>query len=111
MHWGVLPECKNILSVFAWMEWPAKCGLYLLFDEALKLIGSGPDAPDLMEQRKTDQLKLGQRDYSLIEALLEEEAHLLLSDRGRSVRIWAEKQDNEVLVKLCELAGIGSQPG
>jgi ankyrin repeat protein len=105
-HWGGLPEREAILGDFILQQWAGKCGVDLLFDEALKLIGSGPDAPDLLEQRKADQFKLGQRDYSLIEALLKEKAHELLPDRGQSLPIRAETQDNKVLAKLCELAGI-----
>jgi hypothetical protein len=78
----------------------------ILFKEGLKLVGTGADSYAQMEQRKTEPHKPGQSDYSLIETLLKLKGHLLLEDKGRGIRAFAEENGNEILGSLCKQAGI-----
>jgi Ankyrin repeat len=76
----------------------------VLFDAALKRVGSEPDSYDLLEC--CTAADLGKRDYSLIQELLKHKAHHFLHDYGGEVFVWALYHKNDILLDLCTKAGI-----
>jgi hypothetical protein len=76
----------------------------VLFDEALKRIGSEPDSYNLLEVCTADQI--GRRDYSLFQALLKCQAHDHLDIEDQELLLLA-LANNEIAIDLCRKAGVG----
>jgi hypothetical protein len=86
--------------------YPFKRCINVLFEEGLKLVGSGADSDD-----SERPLKSGERDYTLIWRLLGEGGHELLEDQGLSVRAFAKEQQNDFLLGLCYSGDVPHEVG
>ena len=73
------------------------------FEEALKLVGAGPDCVDAKKIRDQEQFRLGgppRRDYAFIQAM-RQIASLDHLAKWNEIRDWALEQKNEILVAIC----------
>jgi hypothetical protein len=86
--------------------YPFKRCINVLFEEGLKLVGSGADSYD-----SERPLKTGERDYTLIWRLLSKGGHKLLQDQGISVRAFAKEQQNDYLLVLCNSGAVPHEVG
>jgi hypothetical protein len=110
-NWPVLLTNRDAIFGSFFKNYGAICPVQhcvkILFDEAIKPIRSCEAVPDETGPTNVSQLRLACPDASLMRALFDKKAHIYLLDQGAGLLAWAKEQKNDVLIGLCNGAGIG----